>query len=201
MGSKGLETGQQQQYLQCCDFSTWGPQWLGTQPKDPGVGGPVLDPRGITERPELGMGTRPHPGAYVILCRVRTPELQPSSMTPPLFNLVTQGPWEPSPWPSPVPELSSPPPRGLGCLHHQPPSNLGLAHHSEVLPGTAHPRALATGPQGCLGSRGTTGGLLPSSSGFIGPPAVGTREYLGRGDNVGNETWRGPPQGRRGPVV
>lgn len=112
MGSKGLETRQQQQYLQCCDFSTWGPQWLGTQPKDPGVGGPVLDPRGITERPELGMGTRPHPGAYVILCRVRTPELQPSSMTPPLFNLVTQGPWEPSPWGLSGPHLS------LSCPAH-----------------------------------------------------------------------------------
>lgn len=56
----------------------------------------MLDSRGM-QRPELGTEARSHPGAHVIFWRVKTPEPQPSSRTPPcLFNSATQGPQKPN---------------------------------------------------------------------------------------------------------
>lgn len=145
------------------------------QPRKPRVGGTALDPRGMTQRPELGAGARPHPGAPVIHWRVRTCESKPSSRapTPVRFShprpveAQPLGPLPPSPG-APGPWAVPPPPRGSGCPPHQPPANPGLAHHSEALPGTAHLRALATGPQGCLGRRGTTRDLSPAVQGSAG---------------------------------
>lgn len=73
-GEQGLGTGQPQT-LDSAIIPT-DPSVDGIQPRKPGVGGPVLNPRRVTERPEPRAGTGPHPEAHVILWKVRTPEPQ-----------------------------------------------------------------------------------------------------------------------------
>lgn len=111
-------------------------------------------------------------------------------MAPTLFHLATQGPWEPSPWDLSCPHLS------LGCpahlsgawdaftTSHHP--ILGLPTTQRFCQGLPTPGHL---PSGLPWEARNNQRPLPSSSGFIGPPAVGTRECLGRGDNVGSETY------------
>lgn len=126
-------------------FSTWGPSVVA----DPRMGGPVLDPRAMTKRPELGVG--PHP------TRVRTPEPQPSSMAPPCSTQPPRAPGSLAPgaalafaWslgcPTPCQESWMPSPavstQSWACPH----------------------RGVAAGTQGCLGKRETTGGLSSAAA-------------------------------------
>ena len=101
-------------------------------------------------------------------------------------------------WPllgAPNPGLCNMPPRGLRCIQHQSSSNPGLVHLSEALPGTDPPPtctqdlpwALKASWEAKDNQRASTQSL-PRDSGFIKPPAAGTREYPGRGDNGGSET-------------
>lgn len=85
-----------------------------------------------------------------------------------------------------------------------PPSEPRLAHQSEALLGPAHQRALAADPQGCLERPRTTRSLIPNFAQWFRVHlaiSLDTKECLGIGDNGGNGTWKGPPQGRRGLVA
>ena len=153
----------------------------------------MLDPRGMTERPALRVGATSQPGAHVMLCRVRTPELHgphPVQYSHPGPNGAK--PW--GLWPSPGPWAVQPTfqesgmPSPLVTIQSYARPLLG------TLPGIIH-------PLGCKGQPEASAQQLCSSSGFIGPPAVGTREFLGRGDSVGSKMWRGPSQERRGSVT
>lgn len=160
-----------------------------------------------SDRDQSWAGATPHPEAPVMLLRFKTPEPQASSMASTLFNLATQGPWEPSPWGLsdstrfPVhPTLISGAWDAFTTSHHP---ILGLPTTRKPCQGLPT-QGTAAGPWGCLGRRGTTRGLsstVAGSSRLIGPPAEGTRECRGRGDNAGSGTWRGPPRGRTGPAA
>lgn len=116
-------------------------------------------------------------------------------MAPTLFNSATQGPWEPSPWGlSDFTRFPGHPTHLSGVLdafttrHHPILGSPTTQKPCQGLPTPGHlPQALGA----ALGGEGqpeASAPPLPSSSGFIGPPAVGTRACQGRGDNAGSGT-------------